>query len=66
MPYLKLFFCDNAKTFSASSVVLKDLVESDIFQERFKSCPIAFKFSPVYSPWYGAVWERLIRTVIVY
>ena len=56
----KNVYADNAKSFQAGGSILKEIMESDIFQSKFSCYNIKFKFSPVYSPWYGATWERLI------
>ena len=59
----KIIYSDNAKTFVASSSVLSDIMQSEVFCNKFSPYNIKFKFTPVYSPWVGAAWERLIKTL---
>ena len=61
--YPKIIYSDNARTFVAGSSLLSDLIQTDIFQDKFCSFNIKFKFTPTYSPWVGAAWERVIRTI---
>ena len=56
-------YSDNAKTFSAGKTLLQTLHTSDIFKEKFGTVDISFKNIPIYAAWYGATWERMIKTV---
>lgn len=59
----RVVYSDNAKTFVSGGNVLSDIFVSSQFQAKFKPYHIQFKTIPIYSPWYGATWERLIKTV---
>ena len=54
---------DNAKTFLSGSSLLSDIYLADLYKENLSKFNIDFKTIPVYSPWYGAVYERLIAVV---
>ena len=56
-------YSDNAKTFISGASLLSDLITSSDFEQRFRPFNIKFKTIPLYSPHWGAVWERLIGTV---
>ena len=58
----KLLYCDNAKTFKSGEEELKKLykiVGSENCQKHFATKGIDFKYTPVESPWFGAVHERV-------
>jgi len=59
----KIVYCDNAKTFVSGGNILYDICTSDEFLSKFKPYSIRFKYIPTYSPWHGAVYERMIKTV---
>ena len=59
----KVLYSDNAKTFTSGSNVISDLIASDTFQKQYIRYNLTHKTIPIYSPWYGACWERLIKTV---
>ena len=56
-------FTDNARTFLAGASMIKNLTLSSSYRSHFSTENVVFKTIPTYSPWYGACWERLIRTV---
>ena len=55
-------YSDNAKTFVSGASLLSNLITSSEF-EHFRSFNIKFKTIPLYSPRWGAVWERLIGII---
>jgi hypothetical protein len=59
----KTVYSDNARTFVSGGNVLSDIFVSDLFKSKFSPYQIKFKRIPIYSPWYGATWERLIKTL---
>ena len=59
----KHVYSDNAKTFVAGGNILSRVFASDEFSSAFRPYSIEFRHIPTYSPWYGATWERLIKTV---
>ena len=56
-------YSDNAKSFIQAGGIIEDLLTTSEFEERFRTASISHKTIPVYAAWYGAVWERLIKTV---
>ena len=56
-------YSDNAKSFISGGNLLHDITVSDLFRSKFEPYNIKFKRIPIYSPWYGSVYERLIKTV---
>lgn len=54
---------DNAKSFISGSAVLTEILTSEMTCEHFKKHRIKFHHIPVYSPWMGASYERLIGIV---
>ena len=56
-------YSDNAKTFLSCAKILTDFLLSDEFESQFRSSNISFRNIPIYAPWYGATWERLIKIV---
>ena len=59
----KEIISDNAKTFLSGSSLLSDIYLTDLYKENLSKFNIDFKTIPVYSPWYGAIYERLIAVV---
>jgi len=59
----KVLYSDNAKTFTKGSVILKEALESDEFQQELKNNNIKSIKIPLYSAWWGSYWERMIKTV---
>ena len=56
-------YSDNAKSFLQAGGLIQNLFSSSEFEEKFKTASISHKTIPVYAAWYGAVWERMIKTV---
>ena len=56
-------YSDNAKSFVQAGNIIEQLLTSSEFEEKFRVASIVHKTIPVYAAWYGAVWERLIKTV---
>ena len=58
-----VLYSDNAKSFVQSGNIIGQLLSSSEFEEKFRFPSIAHKTIPIYAAWYGATWERLIKTV---
>ena len=58
-----VLYSDNARSFTSSSALLANLISSDLFQRKFEKYNLIHKLIPTYSPWFGATWERLIKTI---
>ena len=56
-------YSDNAKSFVQTGYIIEHLLSSSEFEEKFCIASIAHRTISVYAAWYGATWERLIRTV---
>ena len=56
-------YSDNAKSFLQAGGLIQNLLSSSEFEEKFRKASISHKTIPVYAAWYGAVWERMIKTV---
>ena len=56
-------YSDNAKSFISGVHVLEKVMSSSEFKDRFSTYNIKHVKIPLYSPWIGATWERLIRTI---
>ena len=56
-------YSDNAKSFLQAGSIIQNLLSSSEFEEKFRTASISHKTIPVYAAWYGAVWERMIKTV---
>ena len=56
-------YSDNAKSFVQAGGVIEQLLSSSEFEAKFKIASIKHRTIPVYAAWYGASWERMIRTV---
>ena len=56
-------YSDNAKSFLQADGLIQNLLSSSEFEEKFRTASISHKTIPVYAAWYGAVWERMIKTV---
>ena len=59
----RIIYSDNAKSFISGGNILSEIFMSDLFKSKFEPYKIEFRLNPVYSPWYGATWERLIKTI---
>ncbi|KAG1677791.1 MMS19 nucleotide excision repair [Nymphon striatum] len=58
-------YSDNARTFLKGGELIEQMTESDEFKSSFVNSSIKHLTIPLYSPWVGACWERLIRTIKV-
>ena len=58
-------YSDNARSFNAalSSNIIENHLSSNLFCNKFQVNNIKHIKIPLYSPWMGSVWERLIKTV---
>ena len=56
-------YSDNAKSFISGGNLLNEVTTSDLFRSKLEPYNIEFKRIPIYSPWYGSVWERCIKTI---
>ena len=58
-------YSDNAKSFCAAlgSNIIEHHLESTEFKNKFQVNQIKHIKIPLYSPWIGATWERMIRTI---
>ena len=56
-------YSDNARSFVQAGSIIEQLLSSSEFEEKFRTASIGHKTIPIYAAWYGAVWERLIKTV---
>ena len=56
-------YSDNAKSFVQAGNIIEQLLTSSEFEEKFRAAAITHRTIPIYAAWYGAVWERLIKTV---
>ena len=56
-------YSDNAKSFIAGVNHISTVFASQEFKDTFQIYNIKHVTIPLYSPWIGAVWERMIKTV---
>ena len=56
-------YSDNAKSFIAGVNHISTVFASQKFKEAFEIYNIKHVTIPLYAPWIGAVWERMIKTV---
>ena len=56
-------YSDNARSFISGVNIMEKVFTSNEFKEKFGIYDIQHVRIPVYSPWVGATWERLIRVV---
>ena len=56
-------YSDNAATFSAGVVKLKQVLQSKFFNENFGTSNIKHRCIPLGAPWVGSCWERTIKTI---
>ena len=56
-------YSDNARSFISGVNIMEKVYTSNEFQEKFGIYDIKHVRIPVYAPWVGATWERLIRVV---
>ena len=60
---LSVVYSDNAKSFIQAGNIIEQLLTSSEFEVKFRIASIGHKTIPIYAAWYGATWERLIKTV---
>lgn len=60
----KTIYCDNGKNFVGANNELNRLLQSNKGQVSSFACNegIAFKFSPVYAPHFGGIWEAGVKS----
>ena len=58
-------YSDNARSFSSAlrGNIIKNHVNTDKFSNEFQINNIKHVKVPLYSPWVGSIWERMIRTI---
>ena len=56
-------YSDNAQSFISGVHVLEQVFTSNEFKAHFATFNIKHIRIPVYSPWVGSTWERMIKTV---
>ena len=59
----RIIYSDNGKSFISGGNILSEIFLSDLFKSKFEPYKIEFRLNPIYSPWVGGTWERLIKTV---
>lgn len=59
----EVIYSDNAKTFLIGGKAIEESLNSNEFEEHMRCNNIIHKTLPLYSPWMGAAWERLIRVI---
>ena len=58
-----IVYSANAKSFIQARNIIEQLLTSSEFEEKFRIASISHKAIPINAAWYGATWERLIKTV---
>ena len=58
-----MVYFDNANSFLQAGGIIQNLLSSSEFEDKFKTASISQKTIPVYVVWYGAGWERMVKTV---
>ena len=56
-------YSDNVRAFVAGCNLVKQVFTSDKFVGKFSTFNMKHVTIPLYSPWFGNVWERLIKSV---
>ena len=56
-------YSDNARSFVSGCNLIKRNLASDEFRDRFGNFDIKHLTIPLYAPWMGSVWERMIKTI---
>ena len=56
-------YSDNVRAFVAGCNLVKQVFVSDEFVEKFRTFNMKYLTIPLYSAWFGSVWERLIKSV---
>ena len=54
---------DNAKTFKTASKEIRKIIRAKRVQTYFANKGISWRFSVERAPWWGEMWERLVRSV---
>ena len=54
---------DNAKTFKTASKEIRKIIRAKRVQTYFANKGISWRFSVERTPWWGGMWERLVRSV---
>ena len=54
---------DNAKTFKRASKEIMKIIRAERVQTYFANKGITWRFSVERAPWWGRIWERLVRSV---
>ena len=57
-----LMISDNAKTFKSAANILEQVVTSEEVQKYFEGIGIVWKFNVPKAPWWGGLFERLVRS----
>lgn len=58
-----VIYSDNAKSFTKGVQLIESALQTDLFRTKFVNQAIKHIRIPVYSAWYGAIYERLIGVV---
>ena len=56
-------YSDNAKSFIAGCNLIEEVFASNEFKEQFEVYHIKHIKIPLYAPWVGSTWERMIRVI---
>ena len=56
-------YYDNARVFIAGCNLVKQVFVFDEFAGKFSTLNIKHLTIPLYSAWFGSVWERLVESV---
>lgn len=56
-------YSDNARSFVSGCDVIKEVYVSDKFVGKFSTYNIKHPTIPLYSVWFGSMWERLTKMV---
>lgn len=57
-----LVISDNGKAFEAAAKVIKDVISSPEVQQYFEGIGIDWRFNVLKAPWWGGLFERLVRS----
>ena len=58
-----LMISDNGKTFKAAAKIIKEIMSQDYVQQHLTSLGIDWRFNLEIAPWWGGIFERLIRSM---
>ena len=56
-------YSDNAKSFIAGRNLMEEVFASSEFNDKFEIYHIKHIKIPLYAPWVGSTWERMIRVI---